>query len=271
MSLVRRTVGALSRRLERPELLAAFYPQARQALREEIGIRAILASTLRSHSTYVDVGANRGQILAEAVRVAPRGRHIAFEPIPTVAADLALAFPEVDCRQLALGARQETSTFCHFRNLEGWSGLRRSPDISDERGDPEYITVTVSTLDAEIGELTSHVDVIKVDVEGAELSVMEGAHMLLSEAQPALIFEHVAPAAALYGSSSENLWDLLAGLDYEIFSVTGDGPFARHEFAANTTIVNWLARPRAAVPSDKRDDAPGSDRRGAAPRATGTV
>jgi FkbM family methyltransferase len=250
MSLLRRTVGALSRRLERPELLAALYPQARQALREEIGIKAILASTLLSHSTYVDVGANRGQVLVEAVRVAPRGRHIAFEPIPAVAADLALAFPGVDCRQLALGARQETSTFCHFRSLEGWSGLRRSPDISDERGDPEYITVTVSTLDAEIGDLMPHVDVVKVDVEGAELSVMEGARTLLSAARPVLIFEHVASAAALYGSSSESLWDLLAGLDYEIFSVTGDGPCARHEFAADATVVNWLARPNA--PRERR-------------------
>jgi FkbM family methyltransferase len=246
MSLTRRTVGALSRRLERPELLAAIYPSARQEMREAIGIKAILASTLRSHSTYLDVGANRGQILAEAVRVAPQGRHIAFEPIPAVAADLAVAFPGVDCRQMALGDSRETTTFCHFRNLEGWSGLRRSPEISDERGDPEYITVTVSTLDAEVGKSTPRVDVVKIDVEGAELGVMEGARTLLSEAMPVLIFEHVAAAAALYGASSEDLWDLLAGLGYEIFSVTGDGPYARREFAARTAVVNWLARPNAA-------------------------
>jgi FkbM family methyltransferase len=241
MSLTRRAVGALSRRLDRPELLAAVYPGARQALREEIGIRAILASTMRNDATYVDVGANRGQILREAVHLAPRGRHLAFEPVPSVAADLASAFPGVDCRQLALGARRETAKFCHFRSLDGWSGLRRSPEISDERGDPEYITVTVSTLDAEIGDRTPRV--VKIDVEGAELGVMEGARTLLSQARPVVIFEHVAAAAALYGSSPENLWDLLAELKYEIFSVTGDGPFTRREFANNTSVVNWLARP----------------------------
>jgi FkbM family methyltransferase len=243
--LTRRLLGAASRRLGRPELLAAAYPGARQALREEIAIGAILASVLRSDATYVDVGANRGQILREAVRVAPRGRHLAFEPIPSVAADLARAFPGVDCRQMALGARPDTAQFCHFRNLQGWSGLRRSPEISDERGDPEYITVTVSTLDAEIGELTPAI--VKIDVEGAELGVLEGAAALLARARPLLIFEHVASAAELYGASSGSLWDLLAGLGYEILSVTGEGPMARDAFAASTGVVNWLARPNAAA------------------------
>jgi FkbM family methyltransferase len=250
-SLTRRIVGATSQRLERPELLAALYPGARQALREEIGVRAILACALRSDSSYVDVGANRGQILGEAVRVAPRGRHVAFEPIPTVAADLSRAFPGVDCRQLALGARPQAAQFCHFRNLEGWSGLKRNPEISDEQGDPEYITVTVSTLDAEIGNLTPQV--VKIDVEGTELGVVEGAHALLSEAKPVVIFEHVAAAGALYGFSSGALWDRLAELDYEIFSVTGDGPFTRDAFAESAIVVNWLARPSTADrPSSRR-------------------
>lgn len=237
----KRLVGAVARRLERPELLAACYPGARQALREEIAIGAILASGLREDSTYVDVGANRGQILREAVRVASRGNHLAFEPIPAVAADLKASFPDVDCRQLALGARAGTAQFCYFRNLDGWSGLRRSPEISDARGDPEYIEVAVSTLDRELGERVPRV--VKIDVEGAELDVLEGARTVLSQARPVIVFEHVAAAAALYGSSSGALWDLLGELDYETFSVTGEGPFTRQAFVESTGVVNWLARP----------------------------
>jgi FkbM family methyltransferase len=212
-------------------------------LREEVAISAVLASALRSDSTYVDVGANRGQVLREAARVAPRGRHIAFEPIPALAADLVCAFPSVECREMALGARHETATFCHFRNLDGWSGLRRSPEISDDRGAPEYITVKVSTLDAEIGDLLPRV--VKIDVEGAELAVIEGGRSLLSRVRPTLIFEHVAAAAALYGTTPEALWDTLTELGYEIFSITGDGPFTNRAFAENTKVVNWLARPSA--------------------------
>src|SRR4051794_20285644 len=124
-------LAAASRRLGRPELLAAFYGGARQQLHEEIAIRAILAGALRRDSTYVDVGANLGQVLREAVRLAPDGRHVAFEPIPSVAEELSRAFPGVDCRRLALGSRPGEEQFCHFRKLEGWSGLRRSPEITD--------------------------------------------------------------------------------------------------------------------------------------------
>jgi FkbM family methyltransferase len=245
MPLSRRALAAVSRRLQRPELLAAFYPQARQALREEIAITAILASALGGDGTYVDVGANKGQILREAVRVAPRGRHVAFEPIPEVAAELARTFPSVDCRQLALGAHPDVAEFCHFRKLQGWSGLRRSPLISDERGDPEYIPVTVSTLDAELAGGIPRV--VKIDVEGAELGVFEGARGLLTEAKPIVIFEHVASAAALYGSAPGAVWDLLSESQYQTFSATGDGPFTRQAFVQNTVVVNWLARPSATL------------------------
>jgi FkbM family methyltransferase len=239
--LTRKAVAALSRRLERPELLATLYPGARQELHEQIAIRAILASTLASDSTYVDVGTNRGQMLGEAVRIAPRGRHLAFEPIPELAGELGRAFPGVECRPLALGARAGEAEFCHFRNLDGWSGLRRNPEIDDERGRPEYISVTVSTLDAELEALSPKV--VKIDVEGAELEVLEGARAVLARARPIIIFEHVAAAASLYDTPPGAPWDLLAEAGYDVFSVTGDGPYTRAAFAESRSVINWLATP----------------------------
>jgi FkbM family methyltransferase len=238
---VRRAVGAASRRLERPELLAAFYPHAAQLLREEVAIGALLAGVMRSDTTFVDVGTNRGQILGEAVRLAPAGRHVAFEPIPALADQIARSFPGVDCRRLALGASAGVAEFCHFTSLDGWSGLRRSPEISDERGRPEYIEVQVSTLDAELAERRP--GVIKIDVEGAELDVLQGARTVLSGARPVVVFEHVAAAAQLYGAQSGALWDLLAELGYRVFAVTGEGPYARSAFSEGGGPINWLATP----------------------------
>jgi len=228
--------------MQRPEWLAAVDATARLAQREAIGMNAVLAATLRGEGSYVDVGANRGQLLREALRIAPRGEHIAFEPIPELARELAQAFPAVDCRQKAIGARAELAEFCHFRSLDGWSGLRRSPEISDERGRPEFIQVEVSTLDAELAG--SRPSVVKIDVEGAELAVLEGARELLAAARPVVLFEHFADAARLYGAALGAPWDLLSELDYEIFSVVGDGPFERAQFAQGSGVVNWLATPR---------------------------
>jgi FkbM family methyltransferase len=228
--------------MQRPEWLAAVDATARLAQREAIGMSAVLAATLRGDGSYVDVGANRGQLLREAVRIAPGGRHVAFEPIPVLARELERAFPGVDCRQKAVGARADVTEFCHFRNLDGWSGLRRSPEISDERGDPEFIQVEVSTLDSELADLAP--SVVKIDVEGAELAVLEGAQGVLAEARPIILFEHFSDAARLYGAALGAPWDLLSELDYEIFSVIGDGPFDRAQFAQGAGVVNWLAAPR---------------------------
>jgi FkbM family methyltransferase len=241
MPLISRAMASAARRLQRPELLATFYAGARELLHEEIALKGVLAALLYSDATYVDVGTNRGQLLGEALRVAPGGRHIAFEPIPALAAELRQAFPQIDARELALSAKSGTAEFCHFRTMDGWSGLRRSLEVSDERGDPEYIQVQLSTLDSELSGSSPRL--IKIDVEGAELDVLQGGRELLARSKPFVIFEHVSSAAALYGSPSTALWDLLCGLGYEIFAITGEGPFTRAAFAASRATVNWLGRP----------------------------
>jgi FkbM family methyltransferase len=242
-AFVHRALASVARRSGRPELLAAFYAGARQLLHEEIAVEAVLAALLQTDATYVDVGTNRGQLLAEALRVAPAGKHIAFEPIPALAAELRSSFPLLDARELALSAQPGTAEFCHFRTMDGWSGLRRSPVVSDERGDPEYIQVRLSTLDVELAGVNPRV--IKIDVEGAELDVVRGGRELLARSKPFVIFEHVADAAALYGSPSTELWEAFDGLGYEVFAITGEGPLTRAQFAAPGERVNWLARPAA--------------------------
>jgi FkbM family methyltransferase len=217
---------------------------ARTAQRDAVGMNAVLAAALGGNGTYVDVGTNRGQVLREAVRIAPQGKQIAFEPIPSLAAEVRSAFPSVDVREKAVGGKPEEAEFCHFRKLDGWSGLRRSPDISDAEGDPEFITVQVATLDDELAHEAPRV--IKIDVEGAELAVLEGAREVLARARPILIFEHVADAAGLYGDEIGAPWDVLAGLDYDVFAVSGEGPFSRSAFTAARGVVNWLAAPRGA-------------------------
>jgi FkbM family methyltransferase len=241
MTLLQRAIASLSRRIERPELLATFNPVARRLLHEEIAVEAVLAAALRDDATYVDVGTNRGQLLRVALRAAPRGRHLAFEPIPALAAELRREFPTVDSRQLALSAKPGTAQFCHFTTMDGWSGLRRSLEVSDERGAPEYIDVRLSTLDAELSDVEPRV--IKIDVEGAELDVVEGGRDVLARARPFVIFEHVPSASALYGAPPDGVWAALRDLGYEIFSITGDGPFGRDRFIAAGDVVNWLARP----------------------------
>jgi FkbM family methyltransferase len=227
--------------LGKPALVSAFYAGALALEHEEVALRAVLAASLGADGDYVDVGTNRGQLLREALRIAPRGNHLAFEPIPALAQEIRREFPGVECRELAIGARPGVEQFCYFRTLDGWSGLRRSPEVSDKQGHPEYISVEVSTLDEQLRDRQPAV--VKIDVEGAELDVLRGGRALLERARPLLIVEHVSSAASLYGVASGEVWTELDKLSYELFAITGEGPFTRSQFADSAGVVNWLAKP----------------------------
>ncbi len=244
--VVKRAIGHLSRRLERPELLAAFDRTAAQALREEIAMHAVISAALAENSTYADIGTNRGQVLRWALRAAPSGRHIAFEPIPELAAEIRRAHPGVDCRAMAISDAPGRSSFCHFHGMDGWSGLQRRPEVDDDVGKPETIDVPVSTLDVELAGLQPKL--IKIDVEGAEYAVLRGAHEVISGTRPLIVFEHEPSAAALYGYTSTALWDFLTGFGYRVFAITGEGPLTDWSDTA-PNCVNWIASPRNGTPS----------------------
>ncbi len=243
MSFYKRALWGIALRTKSTHILGAIDAEAREALREDVSMGAILATALPSDGTYVDVGANRGQVLRDATRIAPHGRHLAFEPIPALAAEIAREFPNVDCRAMAIADRKEVTSFCHFTSLDGWSGLHRYPTVSDAQGAPVFIDVEVSTLDDEVGELTPNL--IKIDVEGAELAVLEGSRSLLARARPIVIFEHVLDAASMYPGDHAAPWDLLTEFGYRIFALTGEGPATRSEFARANRVVNWMATPDA--------------------------
>ena len=63
---------------------------------------ALMEEVLEPDSDCLDVGAHAGSVLAELVRLAPEGRHVAWEPLPEFAERLRRAYPEVEVREAAL-------------------------------------------------------------------------------------------------------------------------------------------------------------------------
>src|SRR5215471_4230245 len=231
-------LGDHARRIKR-----AFEPASTtQDRRDHEHLGAILGALLARDSNCVDVGAHGGDVLADLCRLAPDGHHIAFEPLPQMAAALRERFPGVDVHETALGSEPGPAEFAHVVTRPGWSGLRARPTPGDDR--VETITVTVERLDDALSG-GYRPDVVKIDVEGAELGVLQGARGTLAAHHPTVIFEHGLGSADHYGTRPQDVFDLFEALRYRILDLDGQGPYTRTAFAecfAAQRRTNFLAR-----------------------------
>ena len=68
----------------------------------------------------------------------------------------------------------------------------------------------------------TRLDVLKMDVEGAELRLIEGAHETLSQFRPVILFEALDAALRHQGSGSAALCVALSALDYRLYVFSDD-------------------------------------------------
>ena len=142
-------------------------------------MREIFLESKRSHMVLhraitpemncIDVGCHLGSVLDEIVKLAPRGRHIAIEPLAYKAAWLKRKFPAVEVHQLAIGEGDAIVDFFYQPRRSGFSGLRKHGV-----GDQTMLSVQCRSLD-DIVPLDRPIGFIKIDVEGGEYSVFRGA------------------------------------------------------------------------------------------------
>jgi len=194
---------------------------------------AVLNRVLRPDSNAVDVGAHRAGLLREIVRLAPRGRHLAVEPIPGLAAALRRNWPMVEVRQAALGAEPSSVEFLHVVSDPGISGMRRTVNVNDDHR-TEIIKVPVERLD-DLVPADRQLALIKIDVEGAEYGVLQGGAETIRRCRPVVVFECGLGAADKYlAQPAEATFDLLAVLGLQVglmgYWLAGGQPFTRDEF-----------------------------------------
>ena len=149
----------------------------------EPGTRRVLRSLIEPGMAVADVGANVGLLtLACALAAGPTGRVHAFEPEAGPRSQLAKTVKLnglhwVEIRDCALGAKSERRLF-HVSPVIGHSSLYPLPQAEVAEGRDE--TISVMALD-DVLPRGSALDVIKIDVEGAELDVLAGMGRLLEE------------------------------------------------------------------------------------------
>lgn len=147
-----------------------FFPQL-----WDVHERDALADVVRQGTTFVDVGANvGGYTFWAASRVGPAGRVVAIEATPALVEQLMFNVEQNGLssriRVVPVAVSDETGEcelILHGRN----SGENRLASVADEAGD--RVTVPMRTLAHVLTEAElDSVDVMKVDIEGAEPRVL---------------------------------------------------------------------------------------------------
>jgi FkbM family methyltransferase len=198
------------RRMKHPELSDVYHEGER--------LDQVIRMLVRESSNCIDVGCHLGSVLSLLVKLAPRGRHMAFEPIPWKANRLANKFPGVDVRQMAVGDSSGEVTFHIDLETSGYSGLRTAVS---RIGHTRDLTVPCVRLD-ELVSSERAIDFIKIDVEGAELLVLRGSREFIRRDRPPIVFESTSSALSLYGLSTSELFNhLVQENDYRVFTPRG--------------------------------------------------
>jgi FkbM family methyltransferase len=225
--------------------LSKFYeriePAARRDRIDNDHMRLLIAFWLHEDANCIDIGAHSGTILREMVRCAPSGRHIAYEPLPAFAAKLSTEFPQVDVRNAALSNIAGTATFFLVNDDPMQSGLHRRTGADPSSSTP--IPVRIDRLDDSLPEGYAPT-LIKIDVEGGERQVLEGALDTISRHSPVVCFEHGPGAESEYDTTPESVYDLLVDqARMRIFDIDGDGPYSRQQFVEtfHRPIWNFIA------------------------------
>jgi FkbM family methyltransferase len=200
------------------------HPELEPILDEPKYVDDFVAKVLEPDFNCIDIGCHLGAMLSLFTKHAPRGRHLAFEPMPHKAAWLRSKFPDCEIHQLALSSSAEGSvTFYVNHTNSGYSGLGHHADPGDR---VEEIRVQMSRLE-DLIPAGGRIDFVKVDVEGAELDVLRGGRRILEENHPWLVFESTQSALGAAGVTTRDLYDFVTELDYAVYV-----PRAYHEGAS---------------------------------------
>jgi FkbM family methyltransferase len=180
-------------------------------------------TAVRPGDVVYDVGAHFGTYSIISVREGgSETRVVAYEPCELTRRYLMQhlkwngAIGQVTVREVCCGAATGNASF-YFRPgvPEGINGLVKTDGLAE-------VPVQVTTLDADVDELRLNPNIIKIDVEGAELEVLKGAERVLRTCRPRLFISlHPVPLATL-GLEPSAIIDWLDTRNYRCHFIAED-------------------------------------------------
>lgn len=193
-----------------------------QRIYEQVNL-ALIQTLVKPNSFYFDVGANIGLLSVPILNRYSSCKVLSFEPSPSVLPFLKHTIecsPYRDRWTVVEKATGHKAGFTEFytsnSGLEAYSGFQNT-----NRADTHIkIDVPVTTLDIEWKILGKPMlSVIKIDVEGAELQVLEGATECIKHEKPYILVEWNSTNLEAYRCTTDQLLKTADDIGYRIFGI----------------------------------------------------
>jgi FkbM family methyltransferase len=200
---------------------------------------AFMMRTIRPDFVCIDVGANFGYYTCLMAKLSWLGRTMSFEPDPQVFAllrdNVHINWCErvVEPTSAAVGAKDGTLTLHRRLTRSGNTSIvRMTAQELENIGEPESeeFSVDCVTLD-DVGRRLERVDIVKIDVEGAESLVVDGMADLVRTHQPTVVMEWSPDQTTQAGFSVSALADRFKSLELQPHRLNPDGSIFRVEHA----------------------------------------
>ena len=186
-------------------------PEAAHCVANDILADRLISRLCPTDGTFVDIGAHIGSILSAVHHHVPNAKIIAFEADPSKIKHLRSRYPFCELFDVALGEREGTAEFQINTSATGYNTL-----VIEAGKSLPCISVRIAALDNVLGDCA--VDLVKIDVEGAELGVLIGGEKLIGNSKPTIMFESTGVGVNALGYSPQLLWQWLTERGYQIFT-----------------------------------------------------
>ena len=169
----------------------------------------------------LDIGANNGIVsLLLSCLVGRKGKVHAFEPIPATFALLEeyvskyFVYNNYQLHNCAISDKEEKVNILIPGNDYGQASMKTHESGSwKDQSSIQVVEVDSKKIDGFEGRL-GKVDFIKIDIEGAELLALKGAHQLILTYKPILYLEVYQEWTKEFGYSPVDLYDYIRSLGY---------------------------------------------------------
>ena len=199
-------------------------------LQDHAELGATLRALLPRDGIALDIGAHGGQVTRLLADLLPQGQVVAVEPSSYARSVLRLNLlvrprQNVTVVATALGREPGVAALATPVKRAGALGYGTASLVPDAGRQAVRELVPVMPLDALVAAMDlPRLHLAKIDVEGYETAVLQGALGTLRRFRPALVVELARDRLERAGSSPDELWDLLLSLGYAAEALPGPRP-----------------------------------------------